>query len=271
MWLQFVRGDIDVNVKFAFGYSLYGIHVRYTELFSLSTKPDEEKKVERRKILSGGIGFVLNAYLQSSSLLNSAGLAASALEQYEKQLSKQEAEMRAMVSQIENLRATFEDGRLVVHMDKTTILGLVERMLKKSFAVKEAGMTATFTIDSDTDGDNDHEGELTLPNRSIYLKFLPVGKPAMEFVDSHLERARNMNPSEYWLLTPIDENIDIQFEPIFTANKITRGRLRTYPLTSLLTEMIGKDYDLEAIHDVDGGFRFIISKNKEVISDNEKS
>jgi len=27
---QFVSGDVDVNVKFAFGYSLYAIHVRYT-------------------------------------------------------------------------------------------------------------------------------------------------------------------------------------------------------------------------------------------------
>ena len=114
---------------------------------------------ERRRVLSGGIGFVLNAYLQSSSLLNPVGLAASALDQYNQQLSKQEAEMRAMVSQIENLKATFENGRLVVHLDKTAILGLVERMLKKSYAVKEAGMTAKFMIDSGADADKDHEGE----------------------------------------------------------------------------------------------------------------
>jgi hypothetical protein len=237
----------------------------------LSSNPDEEKVVERRKLLSGGIGFVINAYLQTSSLLNPVGLAANALNAYDQQLSKQEAEMRAMVSQIENLRATFENGRLLVHLDKTAILGLVERMLRKSFAMKEAGMTATFKIDSDLGGSKEHEGELALPNRSIYLKFVPEGMPVAEFADSYLERARSLNPSEYWLLTPYEERIDISFDPIFTENRITRGRLKTYPLPSLLSEYVGKDYDLVATYDIDGAFKFVISKKQPSIPNNGKS
>ena len=99
----------------------------------LAPEPVEDDEVVRRKVLAEGVGFVLNSYLQSRSLLNPAGLAINAINQYEQQMSKQEreqlgkqeAEMRAMVSQIENLRATFEGGRLIVHLDKSTVLGLV--------------------------------------------------------------------------------------------------------------------------------------------------
>ena len=101
-----------------------------------------------------------------------------------------------------------------------------------------------------------------LPNRSIYLKFVPKGIPVEAFANWFLERARSVNPSEYWLLTPTEEKIDIPFEPIFTEKRITRGRLRTFPLTSILSELVGKDYGLVATHDQDGGFRFVISKKQ---------
>lgn len=234
----------------------------------MSSEPEEEKKIERRKLLSSGIGFVLNAYLQSRSLLNPVGLAAGAIDEYQQQQQdRQEAEMRAMVSQIENLRATFEDGKLVVHLDKSSILGLAERVFKKYFAAREAGMTAKFRIES---GD-DHEAVLLLPSRSIYLKFVPEGTPVSKFANSYLERARNANPSEYWLLAPNEENIDIPFEPIFSEKGVTRGRLRTLSVTDILRELVGKEYDLTATYDTDGGFKFVISKKQATLSDKEKT
>ena len=149
----------------------------------LAPEPVEDDEGVRRKVLAEGVGFVLNSYLQSRSLLNPAGLAINAINQYEQQISKQEreqlgkqeAEMREMVSQIENLRATFEEGRLIVHLDKPTLLGLVERMLRRTLAREEAGMTAMFRIDLATGGDADHESEFMLPSRAIYLKFVPAG------------------------------------------------------------------------------------------------
>jgi hypothetical protein len=226
--------------------------------------------VIRRKVLSEGIGFVLNTYLQSRSLLNPTAMAMSALNQYEEQLTKQEreqlrkqeAEMRAMVSQIENLRATFEDGKLVVHLDKAAVLGLMERMLRKSLAVRESAMTASFNISLGSDSDKEYEGELVLPSRSIFLKFVPEGRPAIQFAVLYLEYARNTNPSEFWLLVPSGGNIDIPSEPIFSENKIARGRLRTFDLTNLLVELVGKDYDVAGLYERDGGYRFVISKKQ---------
>ncbi len=236
----------------------------------MSSEPVEDAEVVRRKVLAEGLGFVLNAYLGTRSLLSPTGLAANALNQYEQQLTnqereqlgKQETEMRAMVSQIENLKATFEDGRLVVHLDKATVLGLVERTLRKSLAREEAGMTGVFNLDLGVPDDKDHEAEFSLPNRSVYLKFVPEGRPLAEFANSYLLRAQDMNPSEYWLITPSWDTIDFPFEPVFTENRIARGRLRTFNLASLLVELVGTDYDVLASYAADGGFRFVISKKQ---------
>jgi len=230
----------------------------------------EDDKVVRRKVLAEGLGFVLNAYLQSRTLLNPTAVAVSAMSQYEEQLTKpererlrkQEAEMRAMVSQIENLRATFEDGRLVVHLDKAAILGLAERKLRKALAVSESAMTARFDIKLSAGADEECEGELVLASRSIYLKFVPEGRPAIQFAVLYLEKAKNLNPSEFWLMVPSGGNIDIPSEPIFTENKISRGRLRTFDLTGLLEDLVGKDYAVDCSYEPDGGFRFVISKTE---------
>ncbi len=45
--------------------------------------------------------------------------------------------------------------------------------------------------------------------------------------------------------------------------------MKTYPLTSLLSELVGKDYDLEAAYDADG-FKFVISEKQSAIPNNEE-
>ncbi len=195
-------------------------------------------------------------------------MAANALSQYGDQLEskekeskeRQESEMRALVKDIQNLRATFENGRLVVHMDKVMVLELVENRLKKSLARQEAGTTATFKVDLAAVAETDHDAELVLPTRSIFLKFVPDGASVAALAVSYLERARRANPSEYWLLTPSEEEIDFPFEPIFSENRIARGRLRTFNLSSLLRDLVGKDYEVAATHELGGAFRFVISK-----------
>ena len=158
-------------------------------------------------------------------------MAANVLSQYGDQLEskekeskeRQESEMRALVKDIQNLRATFENGRLVVHMDKVMVLELVENRLKKSLARQEAGTTATFKVDLAAVAETDHDAELVLPTRSIFLKFVPDGASVAALAVSYLERARRANPSEYWLLTPSEEEIDFPFEPIFSENRIPEG------------------------------------------------
>jgi hypothetical protein len=172
--------------------------------------------------------------------------------------------MRAMVNQIQNLRANFEGGRLEVHLDRKSVLELIERLLIKSFARQEAAATATFELDLSPYEDRDHDGVLTLPNRSIYVKFVPEGRSTAEFSISYLERAIRTNPSEYWLFGPSEAKLDIPFDPVFTEGKITRGRLKIFGLASLLSEIVGKDYDVLAAYDADQGFKFNISKKQVV-------
>jgi hypothetical protein len=121
-----------------------------------------------------------------------------------------------------------------------------------------------FKIDLGPYMEKDHDGELVLPTRSIYVKFVPAGRLAAEFAASYVERARSRNPSEYWLLAPSEAGIDIPFDPIFTEGKITRGRLRTFGLANLITDIVGKDRDVIAAYDGDKGFMFVISKKATV-------
>lgn len=206
--------------------------------------------------------FVLSAYLETQKILNPAGLAASALEQYGRRASDQDEETMAMLSKIKNLKATFEDGKLTVHLDKKTMLELVEAQLKRIFAKEEAGMTATFRYDLVSAKDLD--GELRLPSRSIYVKFVPQGTSAVEYANSYVERARRMNPSELWLLTLTQERVDVTFDPVFRENGVTRGGLRTLALTSVFRELVGKDYDISATEE-DGGYKFLVSKKEEAV------
>ena len=229
-----------------------------------------EDKSERRTALAEGLGLVINSILSTRSLLSPAALAANALGQYQDQserqqkedMAKQEAEMRAMVAEIRSLRASFEGGKLILHIDKPTILGLLENALKKSLAAKEAAMTATFKVEPGYAIFRDHDAELVLPGRSIYVKFVPEDRQVAEFAVSYLERARQARPSEYLLLTPTEEQVDFPFEPVFSERGVTRGRLRTCNMTGLLAEMVGDAYEVEAAYEPDGGFLFTISKKQ---------
>ncbi len=230
----------------------------------MSSEPDD-----RRKALTDGLAFALNAYLQSGSLLNPTQFAASALnvadrssDKHAQEFDKQEAELRAMADEIQNLKAFYEDGKLAVYLDKKTTLDLIERMLKKYFARQDAGTTSMFKVDLGPYKDKDHDAELALPNRSIYVKLVPEGKSAGELADSYLERARSRNPSEYWLFAPSDEKLDIPFDPIFTEIRIVRGRLRSFGLATLISEIVGKDHDVVALYDGAESYKFIISKKQ---------
>jgi len=232
----------------------------------LSTETDE-----RRKALADGLAFAINAVAQSGSLLNPSELAVSALDaaegasnQREQQFDKQEAELRAMANEIQNLKATYEEGKLAVYLDKKTTLDLIERMLKRYFATREAATTATFKIDLGPYTEKDHDGELVLANRSIYVKFVPEGRPVEEVADSYLERARSRNPSEYWLFAPSEEKLDIPFEPVFTEIRILRGRLRTFGLATIISEIVGPNHDVVALYDGPEGYKFIVSKKTAV-------
>jgi hypothetical protein len=233
--------------------------------FTLSSEPNE-----RRKVLAEGVAFVLNAYLKTGSVQDPTELAASALATEPRQdgenFKKHEAELRAMAGQIRDLKAKYEGGSLAVYLDRKTALELIERMLRKAFARQEAAATATFKIESGALRDVDHDGELALPNRSIYVKFVPEGSSTAEFANSYLEKVRSRNPSEYWLFAPNQEKLDIPFEPVFTEGKVTRGRLRVMGLATLISDIVGDDHVVAARYDVDEGYKFIISKKRAATS-----
>jgi hypothetical protein len=225
----------------------------------LSSEPND-----RRKALAEGVAFVLNAYLKTGAVSDPNQLAASALANDERQnalqFEKHETELRAMAAQIRDLNARYEGGSLAVYLDRKTSLELIERMLKKTFARQEAAATATFRVDSDERGDQDHDGELALPTRSIYVKLIPNGATTAEFANSYLEKVRSRNPSEYWLFAPNQERLDIAFDPVFTEGRVTRGRLRIMGLATLISEIVGDLHEVVATYDGAEGYKVIITK-----------
>jgi hypothetical protein len=223
---------------------------------------------DRRKALTDGLAFALNAYLQSGSLLNPTKLAANALNATEsasnrppESFDRQEDELRAMAKEIQNMKAMYEDGRLAIYLDKKTTLDLIESMLKRHYAKLEAATTAQFKTDLGPYRDKDHDAELVLPQRSIYVKLVPFGSTATQMANAYNERARSRNPSEYWLFAPTEENFEVPFEPIFTELRILRGRLRTFPLASLIRDIVGEGHDVLAQYDGPDGYKFTISKS----------
>jgi hypothetical protein len=215
----------------------------------------------RRKFLQGVLPFVLGAYLETQRILNPTGLVTTALGQNGKRVDDQDEEAKAMLNRVKNLKATFEDGKLSVYLDRNTMLELIETHLKRVFAREESGMTATFRSGSVSARDRDFDGELRLPSRSIYLKFAPQEIPLVEYANSYMERARGMNPSELWLLTLSEEQMDVTFDPVFREKTITRGGLRALCLPSIFRELVGNDYDVFATQE-NGNYKFLVSKKQ---------
>ncbi|MGA2665423.1 MAG: hypothetical protein ABSF83_10805 [Nitrososphaerales archaeon] len=218
----------------------------------------------RRKFLRSVLPFALGAYLEAQRVLSPAGLVKQALDRDGGSAAADpEEEAREMLARVTDLDAKFEGGRLVVHIDRATALDLVEARLRRSFARSEAGMTAGLRRAPPHRQVADLDGEFRLSDRSIYLKFVPAGTPAAELTSSYLERARAMNPSELWLLTPGEEGtrVDVTFEPIFRERRITRGGLRTLAVSSVLRDVVGDDCDVVATQEGDG-YRFLVARQR---------
>lgn len=230
---------------------------------------DPEQQLERRKMLADGVAFAITAYLKSGSILNPTSLASTALgngtrttDQGERsrETSELQPELVALAHQIQGIRATFEDGRLVVSIDKRTILGLIERMLKISFARQDSAAAAQFEVEAAPVADCDHDGVLVLPNRSIFIKLVPEGQDTVDFATGYLRRAVAANPSEYWLFALNEGELDIPFEPVFTEGRTLRGRLKVVDACSVIEDIVGEGHRVVGGRDVDGGLRFAISK-----------
>lgn len=227
------------------------------------------EQLERRKLLADGVAFAIAAYLKTGSILNPNSLASTALgretgptHQGEKQRENLELqpELVALAHHIQGIRAAFDEGKLIVFIDRPTILGLIERMLKMSFARQDSAAAAQFEVEAKPVADDDHDGALVLPNRSIFIKLIPEGQDTVDIATRYLRRAVDANPSEYWLFAVNEGDLDIPFEPVFTAGRILRGRLKVVDACSVIEEIVGEGHRVIGERDVDGGLRFTISK-----------
>lgn len=74
-----------------------------------------------------------------------------------------------------------------------------------------------------------------------------------------MEIAKELNPSEVWLLVDGGEAIDEFLEPVFVnENTVLRGRLKTVTTAEMLSDLFGKEFDVTVAPQDDGSDKVVL-------------
>ena len=220
------------------------------------------EREDRRKILIGFFPYVVDKYLEARRMIDPTSLALGMVDSYNQRIENEEQELQTAFRYFENLKPQFEYGKLSLHIDKKTTLVTVENYLRRKLAIRESGSTVSLRYLDNEASSTGYDAVFQLPERSIFLKILPGGVKALDYANSQMESARLANPSELWILTLTQEELIIEFEPIFTQNKILRGRVRTLRLTEVFKEVVGNDFEISIIQDGTDGFKLLAGKKR---------
>jgi hypothetical protein len=193
--------------------------------------------------------YLVAAYWQVGEQLSPTSLLTRILEEYEdlrQEIASERDSLQSILSDLDRMKIAFEDGKLSFELDRPTALSLVGAYLKKSFA-KDAGTTAMFKILPAELAEGLHyDVESKLPDRSIYARLL-FRELKEDEISSCQEEAQRAAPSEYWLFTLREEEVDIRLEPVFVGeNRVMFGRVRCLGLASMLGEMLGRRCEISA-------------------------
>jgi hypothetical protein len=215
----------------------------------------DEEVPERRKALLGFLPYMFNTYTQARSLLNPTNIAMKAINEFDDRISEQEEDLKSVLSKITDAKVTFQNGSIAVSLDRKSTLGVVESYLRKKLAlVGGASCTLTPLI-------NQYDGEFRLPNRSVFVKFLQDGADNEEqIIQSYMEKARIMSPSEVWMFGMTEKKLEMTFDPIFTELGIFRGGFKVLSLREAFAELIDKKYTVTTKSGEASAVVFLISK-----------
>ena len=211
--------------------------------------------VERRALLVKALPYLVAAYWEAGTQLTPSSLLTRILETYEnlrEDIASERDNLQSMLSDLNDLKINFEDGKLSFDLDRQTALDLIAAYLKKSFA-KDGGTTAiSKTFAAELAELQHYDAELKLPDRSIYARLL-FRELRNDELSTFREEAQRRPASEYWLFCLKGKEFDIRLEPVFVSeNKVMFGRVRCLSFSRILDEMLEKSYQVSATQKGDG-------------------
>jgi hypothetical protein len=211
-------------------------------------------KNSRRQFLVGLIPHVVKACLHAGKHVNPATIITGVLTEQEwkgREIFRGEDAVRAILSDIQNLRIVVENETLSFTLDKVMTLETIGSYLR-GFYADEGSLTSSFQLlHDDSTAGHEFDGELKLPARSIYVKLFT--SKILEDLSFYLLKARMASPSEYWLISLTGEEVDVPLTPTFLGeNKVLFTRFRCLTLKTLLRRFLGVGYEVSVQKEGDG-------------------
>lgn len=176
---------------------------------------------KRRTLLVKAIPYLVATYWEAGARVSPTTILTRIMQEYEdlrEQIERERGGLQSILNDVDSLNITFEDGKLSFDLDRTTMLGLVATYLKKSFA-KEGGTVAIFSIlAAQLVAERHYDAELKLGDRSVYAR-LVFREPSEDETSSYLEEAQRVAPSEFWVFSLKEGNVDIRLQTGFCGRE----------------------------------------------------
>jgi hypothetical protein len=187
-------------------------------------------------------------------------LLTSALDRYNKQAdetTKKMSDLYPMLPWLERLQLNVEGPRTVsLVMRKEDMDSSLEQYLIRRFLAEGAG-SAKLGAPPGKREKAEFDHVLRLPGKSVYTK--TAGTMTGSDRERYMEIAKELNPSEVWLLVDGGEAIDEFLEPVFVnENTVLRGRLKTVTTAEMLSDLFGKEFDVTVAPQDDGSDKVVL-------------
>jgi hypothetical protein len=198
---------------------------------------DSGPEVERRKILSQALPYVLNFYWEARTALSPGSLASAALDQYqrvERDMKLQQQEVAALARDLGNLDMNIEGtGRISLTLKKDQLLNFVSDYLVLHFLTEGSGGKGLVAAPKGSG----YDGLLGLPSKTVFVK-LQRDPLEQNLLDEEVEKTKAINPSEVWIFSYFESRAkDIKLDPVFVSeNRILYGHVRIVPITDVIKE-----------------------------------
>ncbi len=192
------------------------------------------------------IPYLVSAYMKTQSSLAPAALLSRAVEGYGskgREIANQEALLSTALRGVKELDLRREGSGFAFGADKGLLLGIAGTYLAKAY-IREGSHGAPFVLDPA--GTSPHlDAVMTLPMQSVYVLLREDHLDSDSEADL-LEMAVKLAPSQLWVLTLEDSNVDSRLNPVFRSeNRILFGRLRIIGIGRVIESHLGGAYEVE--------------------------
>jgi len=203
-------------------------------------RPEDELK---RRMVVDLIPFLAAAYVKAQSAFSPSALLSSAVESYQRMsstISRQEESLKQALRGVEELNIRAEGRGLALDLDRKEVLEIARAYLMKEY-IGEGSHGSSLVFDPPGPYPR-FDAALRLPLRSVFISLSPPGLTT-DLESYYLERAVDVAPSQVWVFTPDDANVDSRLNPVFTSeNRVLFGRLRILGLGTVIEDYLGRRY-----------------------------